>query len=55
MAGYKVNKPFTLRNGDFFWKQAPYGYKNEFDFKPKVVPQNLGLGTFKSYQLFEHN
>ena len=30
MAAHKVNRPFTLRNGEFsFWKQAPYGQKNE--------------------------
>ena len=37
MAAHKVNRPFELRNGEFsFWKKN--GQKNEFDFKPKVVP-----------------
>ena len=40
MAAHKVNRPFTLRNGQFsFGKQAPYMVqKNEFNFKTKVVP-----------------
>ena len=39
MAAHEVNRPFTLRNGEFsFLKQALYGQKNEFDLKTKVVP-----------------
>ena len=39
MAAHKVNRPFTLRNGDFYFGiKYRMARKNEFDFKTKVFP-----------------
>ena len=47
MTANKVNRPFTLRNGEFsFGKRAPYGQKNKNTRLPEAVPQPIGLFLF---------